>query len=166
MHHFSQRTKLSLSRFFWTWRERTTSLSQSEREGERTDLPLAGLEKVKGSLSLSLLSCLCLCLCLCLCFFFFFLCSWWWWWWWSLCLEDADSLANTESGAVATGCMLISKGDCSLPWILKTQKWIPVGNKEKWNWSRKQLLTVCNPGFLHVCHFHYKCEKYVNKTSS
>lgn len=50
------------------------ALLQSEREGERTDLPLAGLEKAKGSLSL--LSCLCLCLCLCLCFFFFFLCSW------------------------------------------------------------------------------------------
>lgn len=50
---------------------------QSEREGERTERPLAGLlEKVKGSFSFSLLSCLCLCLCLCLCFFFFFLCSW------------------------------------------------------------------------------------------
>lgn len=106
------------------------SPSQSEREGERIDLPLAGLEKVKGSLSFSLLSCLCLCLCLCLCFFFFFLCSWWWWWWWSLCLEDVDSLVNTESGAAATGCILISKGDCSLPSRLKTPKWIPVNNKE------------------------------------
>lgn len=107
------------------------SPSQSEREGERIDLPLAGLEKVKASLSFSLLSCLCLCLCLCLCFFFFFLCSWWWWWWWSLCLEDVDSLENTESGVVATGCrMLISKGDCSLPSRLKTPKWIPVDNKE------------------------------------
>lgn len=124
--------------------------SQSEREGERIDLPLAGLEKVKGSLSFSLLSCLCLCLCLCLCFFFFFLCSWWWWWWWSLCLEDVDSLENTESGAVATGCILISKGDCSLPSRLKTPKWIPVDNKE----SETKVRGSIEEGFQSVYYFH------------
>lgn len=114
----------------WTLRERSRlSPPQSEREGEWTDLPLAGLEKLKGSLSFSLPSCLCLCLCLCLCFFFFFLCSWWWWWWWSLCLEDTGSFVNTDSGAAATGCILISNGDCSLPSRLKTPKWNPADNK-------------------------------------
>lgn len=128
-----QRTKLSsiyIFMYFLDTEGKVSAPSQSEREGERTDLPLAGLEKEKGSLSFSLLSCLCLCLCLCLCFFFFFLCSWWWWWWWSLCLEDVDSLVNTERGAVATGCILISKDDGSLPSRLKTPKWIPVDNKE------------------------------------
>lgn len=30
-------------------------------------------------------------------------------------MEDVDSLVNTDSGAVATGCILISKDDGSLP---------------------------------------------------
>lgn len=30
-------------------------------------------------------------------------------------MEDVDSLVNTESGAAATGFILISRGDCSLP---------------------------------------------------
>jgi hypothetical protein len=37
-------------------------------------------------------------------------------------LEDVDSLANTERGVVAAGCILISKGDCSLPSELKILK--------------------------------------------
>lgn len=96
-------------------RGRSPGPAQSDRDGERADLPPAGLGKASGPRPRSRPSRRCLCLCLCLCFFFFFLCSWWWWWWCSLCLEDAGSFPNTDSGAAAAACTLISRGGCSLP---------------------------------------------------
>ena len=111
-------------------RGRSPGPAQSDRDGERADLPPAGLGKASGPRPRSRPSRRCLCLCLCLCFFFFFLCSWWWWWWCSLCLEDAGSFPNTDSGAAAAVCTLISRGGCSLPSRWETLTWIPVGDKE------------------------------------
>lgn len=76
-------------------------------------------------------------------------------------MEDVDSLVNTESGAAATGFILISRGDCSLPSRLKTPKWIPVDNKES---EMKEdgvgdSTEQKENRFLSVDHFHGKKEE-------